>query len=229
MRRALLVGLFAVSLAGCGVATRVRPVPKGALVVEGSAGGPLVNAGAPIPLPLSSVGAAYGLADRLDVQGHLQLTPLAAFGVWGADVGASYLAREQDAGIPTVTVGLRGYAFTDFKSGLWPYLDASGTASWKLGERWTPFVTLTGMYAAVDRRVLWSPGAGLQVKMGRFDLSTELRWYDPTYRPGGTVVPWIAPSGAGALGLVLGLQYRASERENPNPAPAGAVVLEEHE
>lgn len=226
MRRVLLGALLVVTT-GCGVATRVRPTPKGSLAIEAAAGGPLVNAGAPIPLPLSSVGAAYGLTERLDVSAHLQLTPLAAFGVWGADVGASYLALEQASARPAVTVGLRGYGFTDFKSGLWPYADATATASWKLGDRWTPFVTLTGMYAAVDRRVLWSPGAGVQVRLGRFELTGELRWYDPTYRPGGTVVPWIAPGGAGALGLVLGGQYRASGPQQSDAAPPAAVVLEE--
>lgn len=180
----------------------------GRLDAEVAVGGPMVAAGAPIPLPLSTVGASYGIASRADVHAHLHPTPLIAFGTAGIDAGASVLLLEQLAARPAVTATARGYVFTDFATAVWPYAEISITGSWRAGQRATPFVTLTTQYAFVDRAFSWSPGAGVELTFGRFAAGVELRWYDPTYGRSRTVVPWVSPGDAGALGLVLGARYR---------------------
>jgi len=195
--------------AGCGLSTHVRPVPKGALALEASVGGPAARLGpAAIPLPLSAVGASYGLAERVDLSAHTHLTTLAAFKLAGLDAGGTWLAVEQRGFVPAVALTGRGYAFTQFVGGTLWYAEVSATASYLLGERTLAFVTVTGQVDFLHSAFDWAPGLGAEVKLGRFGLQLEARWYDPTYDVRTSSVSWLSPFKQGAVGLVLGASYR---------------------
>lgn len=204
----LAVSGLAVLGTGCGLATHVRPVPKGRVQLEASVGGPMADVGAPIPLPLSTVGASYGLLDRMDVHGHVHLTPLAFFNVPGLDVGATYLALEEQGSVPAVAVTSRLYAFSNLRDGTLTYGDLSATASWLLARRWLTYGSLTGMVDFLDGRFMWSPAIGEQVLLGSWSLQLEARYYDPTYRSASSAVHWVSAGGYGAFGVVLGAGFR---------------------
>ncbi|MCI0573936.1 MAG: hypothetical protein L0Y66_24655 [Myxococcaceae bacterium] len=195
-------------LTGCGVATHVRPVPKGAWVAEASVGGPLVQLGAPVPLPLSSVGATYGLLEGLSVHGHLQPSPL-LFGALGADAGATVLLLPEAGAVPALAATGQASVVTDFgRTAAWWYADTSLTASWLLGGRWMPYATVTGQVDFLNGQFQLAPGAGAQLLLERWTLQAEARLYAPGRRTDVSAVPYVTAGGRGAFGLVLGASYR---------------------
>lgn len=210
VRALLTASLLTASLlaGGCGLTTHVRPVPKGALVAEASVGGPIALVGAPVPLPLTSVGASYGLHERLAVHGHLQPTPL-LLGVLGADAGLTGLLLEEEGWRPALAATGQGYVYTDFgRTAAWWFADASLTASWLLDGRWLPYATLTGQADFLNGLVTVAPGVGAQVLLGPWALQAEARLYAPTRRTDVSAVPYVSAGGRGAFGLVLGASYR---------------------
>ncbi len=195
-------------LTGCASVTHVRPVPRGALVAEASAGGPFaLVSGIPVPLPLTSVGATYGVLDRLSVHGHVQPSSL-MFGALGGDVGATGLLLEEQGARPALAASGQVNVLTDFRTASWWSADASLTASWLLGERWMPYVTATGQMDFLNRLFHVAPGVGAQVRLDRWTLQAEARLYAPTRRSDIAAVPYVGVAGHGAFGLVLGAGYR---------------------
>lgn len=206
---AFVMVVVTVGLGGCGVATHVRPTPPRTVTVEASAGGPVAMlGGVPIPLPLATVGGSYGVDEGLDVQAHVHVTTALALRVPGFDVGATWMPIVQKRARPAVAFTGRLYAFSDFRTGTWPFGEVSAAASWLVGERYLSYVTVGGLVDFVDGYVHWSPGVGEQITFGRFSLGLEARWYDPGYSTAGASVPWVNVGGLGAWGLVLGLNYR---------------------
>ena len=85
MRRIALATLLLAS--GCAHVAVLRPAQKGTVELEAALGGPVFQqAGAAIPLTLTSVGARYGLTERVDVQAHVQSTA-ALLGILGFEQG----------------------------------------------------------------------------------------------------------------------------------------------
>lgn len=200
----LVLGL----LTGCATLTHVRPVAPGALVAEAAVGGPLVQLGTvPVPLPLTSLGATYGLLERLSLHAHVQPSPL-LFGAIGGDVGATGLLLAQREGWPALAASGQVNVLTDLRTGAWWSADASLTASWLLQDRWLPYVTLTGQGDFLNRLFQIAPGAGAQVVLGPWTLQAEARLYAPTRRSDLAAVPYVGFAGRGAFGLMFGAGYR---------------------
>ena len=185
-------------LAGCGLTSQVRPTPKGQLSIQGAIGGPAANVGVPVPLPMAAVGAGWGVHERADLSAHTHLPTLLAARFFGADVGVGWLVIPQDRWGPAVTLGVRGYAFTDFSTATLGFYELSGAASWDYG-RYRPFVSFI---AQLDAQAL-----GAEIAFGRFTLIAELRWYAPGRNARVASVPWASMFGQGALGLVIGGRY----------------------
>lgn len=196
------LALALMALTGCGLATRVRPVPRGALSPELSIGGPAIIQTVPIPLPLATVGAAYGVLDGLDVSTHFHLTPLAYAKLFGVDLGLSGVVLRPSGPRPAVALAGRAYFFTDFVSGTLPYFDATAAVSWDAG-RFRPYAMLAVQYAFASRAFGWAIGAGTEIQLGRATLQLELRWYDPTRDVRYAAVEYLSPFKHGALGLQL--------------------------
>ncbi|MBI3182237.1 MAG: hypothetical protein HYZ28_08845 [Myxococcales bacterium] len=206
MRALLATALMLTS--GCGLITRARPTPRGVLAVEAALAGPAVVMGAPIPLPLATAGASYGIAEKADLSAHTHLTTLATYRLAGFDLGGSFLAMEQRGGAPAVSLGARGYAFTHFSDGALLYADASATASWLLRERFLSYVDLTAQWSLWEKRVVLAPALGEEVQFGRLGLQLEARWHDPFYDTRGASAPWLSPFKRGAVGFAVGARYR---------------------
>ena len=202
MRRAALLLL----VTGCGLTTQVRPTPKGTLVAELSVGGPAAVVGAPIPLPLSALGVAWGVLDRADLSVHTHLTTLAAAKLFGLDVGTAVAALQQAGAVPALTIGTRLYLFTDFATGTLGFYEASLAASWDVG-RFRPFVAVATQLDTQALAFDVAPALGTEIRFGRFTLVAELKWYAPNRNARFSSVPWLSPFGRGAIGLVLGGRY----------------------
>ncbi len=223
MARTFLGGIACAILSvGCGHATHVRPTPAKALDVEAELGGPLATLGsAPIELPLSTVGASYGIADGLDLSGHVHLTPL-FFGVFGLDLGSTYRVLDQRDAIPALALTGRLYGFSDVPGckdpsascgtetnhGARAYGELTGAASWLLENQFLLYVGASGLAQFAGGPPLFSVQAGLQVQFTHLALQLEVRWYEPNYNTTATVVNWMSIGGQGAWGIVLGVRYR---------------------
>lgn len=200
-----------VLLTGCGLATQVRPTPKGVLVAEASIGGPaVIEGGVPLPLPLSAVGVTWGFGDRSDLSTHVHVTTLVAQKLAGFDVGGSWLALDGDGPRPALCVGWRGYVFTDFRSGALGLFDGSLAASWNLSRRVVPFVSLVGQLSS-PLQLDFAPAVGAQFRFQRFTLQTELRWFAPNRDARGAAVKWLSPFKQGAVGLVISGRYALAD------------------
>jgi hypothetical protein len=209
--RALLLLLPALLATGCGLTTQVRPVPRGAVQVEGALGGPLVKVGPVIPVPLSAAGVRYGVADRFDVAAHAHLTSL-SFGVAGLDVGGTWLALAQDGALPALALGGRLYGFTSLlpERNVSPraYVELSPTVSYLLGGRFLSYASATGLVQLAGGPPLLSLAVGEEVRLARWGVQAELRWYQPDYATRFNAADWQGVGGRGALGAVLGVRYR---------------------
>ncbi len=207
--RVVAVGLL---LAGCGLSTQVRPTPKGVLVAEASVGGPAaLLGGAPVPLPLSAIGVAWGFSAKSDLSTHLHLTTLIAQRVAGFDVGGSWQFVEPANLRPALVLGWRGYVFTDFRSSALGFFDAGLTASWNASRRFIPFVSVVAQLSSLGPAVDFSPAVGVQIRFARFSLQAELRWFGVMQDARKASVEWLSPYKHGAVGLVLGGRYALAE------------------
>ena len=108
---------------------KLRPTPKGQVTAELELGGPFAKvASLVIPLPLTTVGASYGVADHVDISAHFHPTA-AIFKIAGLDLGAAWQPLLQKGAVPAVTLVGRLYGFTNFTSGFQPYLELGATGS----------------------------------------------------------------------------------------------------
>ncbi len=202
--------LAAVLLVGCGHMAKLRPTPKGQVAAELTLGGPFARvSSAIIPLPLTSVGASYGIADRVDLSAHFHPTA-AAFRIAGLDVGAAWQPLLQKDAIPAVTLVGRLFGFTDFTSGFMPYLELGATGSYKIANRFSPYLNVSTL-VQINAVQLLAVGLGVEVEFGRFAVQAECRWFSPNRATYYNAVEWQGIAGLGAIGALLGFRYTFGE------------------
>lgn len=206
-----IVLVVATALAGCGHVASVRPVPKGALQPELHLGGPMANVPGvgSLPLPLSTVGARYGLGESFDLSVNVHLTTL-AFGVAGVDIGSTYLALPERGAIPALSVGGRLYGFSDvdLRGGPRAYLELYGSASYLLQERVMPYLSSSVLLQFAGGPPILSVAAGAELLLGDFGFTAEARWYAPYQYSRFSVVDWWSIADFGGLGFLAGFRYR---------------------
>lgn len=200
----------ALLLVGCGHMAKLRPTPRGQVAAELTLGGPFAKVSSlVIPLPLTTVGASVGVADHLDLSAHFHPTA-AVFKIAGLDVGAAWQPLLQKGAIPAVTLAGRLYGFTNFVSGFQPYLELGATGSYKLAERFSPYLNVTTLIQT-NAVPLLAVGAGVEVEFGRFALQAEFRWFSPNRNTYFNAVEWQSIGGLGAVGALLGVRYTFGE------------------
>jgi len=87
---------MAMLLIKCAPARYVKPLKKNEQVVSFSFGGPLINfAGAPIPIPYTTLGYAYGIHKKVTAYSHLHTTGL-LFSNAQFDLGATISLYEKE-------------------------------------------------------------------------------------------------------------------------------------
>jgi len=149
----------------------------------------------------------YGLTDRWDAYGRVDVTA-AAYGDLHVEPGVAFhpLVRE-GGGVPTVTLVGSAHVLTDFGTlRLGPQLTA--LAAWRVGASRRHLV-----YAGADAgtlvpgrpRLLAGPLAGGELRVGaRAGLVLEVKWLSPWYDVKPLAPTWVSPADRGYLFVLLG-------------------------
>jgi hypothetical protein len=214
--RAMLraVPFLLLSLAACGT-TLTAPLPRRTTVVTGALGGPMVLfGGAPVPVPISTIGVAHGVSDTLGVRGELHPTA-AAFGVAGLDLGV--IVHPLPTHRALLSLGFDGYGFENGRDAVLladPWLASrAALASWFALSGGAHLLTRLAA-SSKQLRALSPLAPTLFVQpaflFGRFELAVELRWYALGSCGSCAAPEWVSPAGHGALGVVFGASYRMS-------------------
>lgn len=224
-RRALWPWL-AVLMAGCSTIHGVKPVGKGVVRPELSFGGPITEVyGAPIPIPLTQLGATYGVDDKTDVHVAWHTSAAAFYNLFGADAGASRELLTLSGARPRVMADLTVLGFAGdnepggAEGGFRLFVQPTATASWDWGKhrRETTYIALTAMFQPFpSARVVPALAIGSQFAFGRrLSLTAEAKWI-AFYKSNVPVVPtYYAPGNIGALGFNLGLGYAIGKLGEP--------------
>ncbi len=208
----LVIGML---IAACAPSHAGRTVGRGVLQAEGSLGGPMVtNLGGAIPVPNIPVGARYGLTDRLDVAGHVNLLPIIMGGFLVLDASLTFgiLKQEGKRGVNLATSS--GVAFlSDFQTGarVSPVVDmaVSYTVS-----RFTPFVGCEFIADMWQSRAITDPFVGLEVDVGRWSVSAAVVWFHPAHDWYASSIRYFPETHQGALGFLVGLKRRWHTRRS---------------
>lgn len=210
MRRLLV--LCALATAACGTTQFARPLGRGTTRFTASLGGPLVRfGGAPVPLPITTVGVAHGLSDLVDVGGDLHPTAM-AFGVAGAS--AHVAVHPLTAHRSALTVGGSVSGFGNAHDGvLFTDLWLAG------GGRVAPWLWLGGGVhnglrvvgsSSLSEQTPWTPTLAALASFlpsSRVALNLELRWYAFTTCGRCATPDYYSLGDAGGLGVLLGLDF----------------------
>jgi len=193
------------------------------LQIEGNLGGPFIkNLSSDIPIPNIPLGARYGVTDRIDVGGHVNVLPLIMGGFLVLDAGATFGIIRHDGRSGPNLASQAGFAFmTDFQDGarIIPMLDLAG------GYTWAWFTLFCGAEFAYDP---WGANlhgnfyAGLEADIGNLTLAASGVWFTPWFDTYSSAVQYAAPNDAGGIGLLLGVKYRFDLLKNRKQEGGGS-------
>ncbi len=221
MRRNRLAAclLSLVLLASCAPTHYVRPLQKGELAITGTLGGSIfTNFGYPMPIPNTTVGAGYGITEKLT--GYAALYPTSmAFGVLQFDIGGVYGILQPKGWRPGVSVApglnLAGDVW-ESKFKIWPQLDAN--AYWNYGKhRNYVYAGLSSWYELAGKRAHGQdqpqfilPGfqVGHTLSSKRFDFTAELKFNNVVKSNQDLTISWLGLGTNGAMGIYFGLTKR---------------------
>lgn len=120
--------MLVVLLCHCAPSRYVKPLAKDQKAVSFTFGGPLITfSGAPIPVPFTTLGYAYGLSKGITAYGNLHTTSL-LFGNGQADVGATFGLCEKEnvfgiSAAPSLQLAYSIRNSTGFR--VWPSADVN--------------------------------------------------------------------------------------------------------
>ena len=233
MSRLFLLGLGALLFApACSTTRALAPLAKGQHGLTASFGGPFVDyGGAPIPLPLTSVGYRYGIDGKSDVHASVYATQAALFGVGGFDVGVSRELVDADGARPRVMLDTNHHLFFgdlepgDPKGGVVYLPDVSGVLTWDLGASETPhrlYVGATTTFDVQNKGKPWltpyigtelraSKMVGVQLEAAIFGATVPTRFLNPV---------WYGIDEHGAIVARLGLNVYLPQKGTQAQAPA---------
>lgn len=215
--------LFTLTLAGCSVSRGIAPLEPGQGAVTASFGGPFVEfGGAPIPLPVTSVGYMHGVGHGVTVHGALYPTQLALFGVAGLDLGASYEVFAPKGARPRLMLDLTLYSFfgdnqpDGAPGGFRLFPDLAVLASWDLGR------PRHHLYVGVDNFVQPFPSfryhpvplLGAELKASpAVGILTEVKWMGLETNTLPLQPVWYGPGNQGAIAVQLGVNVYFDTRK----------------
>ncbi len=216
MQRILAVVLLG---AGCSTTHGIRPIGKGALSVDASLGGPITQVfGAPIPLPLSTIGATVGVTDFTDIHAAFHPTAAAMFAVTAFDLGASQQLLAPTGARPRLMadltlLGAGGDLDPEQRpeGGFRFFFQPSVVASWDYGKggQHTLYTGVTGFFEAAEAfHGLGGFILGSRLGVGRSHVDIELKWLNPWDNNTHVVPEFSAPGNQGAVTVQFGYGFR---------------------
>ena len=210
------IGAMAVCLLSCNVTRVVKPLDKGEHQMGASLGGPvIVFAGAPIPMPLTSISYATGIDTGITFVGGLHTTSL-LFGNAEVDLNLGvgvYKSGDERFGV-TLTPGVHLlYGFRGGDLRIYPQLEA---IAWKAyGKRenllyggigtWVELTRVKAYGEIQNHELMPYISLGHQFSRERWNFSIEARYLGPTYSNEDIVVNYFTPLNTGAAGLYFGI------------------------
>lgn len=220
MKLIIFTGLLITIVISCGPSKFVEPIAHKQFSVGGHFGGPVLDQGAPIPLPLSALEVGYGLDTNITIFGGLHTTAM-LFGNFQTDFGATFKVLDQKKYLPNVSLS-PGFNFIYSLSGstgkVWPTFDAN--AFWNYGENRSYFYLGLNNYFELSNTVvnnqskanhwLFNPQIGhvLKGKKGHGQFTTEIKWLGPNHINDYAFIPYSTPQGSnGAIGVYFGYRW----------------------
>ena len=215
----LFIALITI-LQSCAPSRFVEPLEKDELSVGGSFGGPVIDFGGPIPMPISSLEVGYGVKDNLTAFGAFHTTA-AIFSNFQIDAGVTYKFVDQNKFIPNVSVSPSFnfiYGFRSKSAKFWPVVDLN--SYWNYGERKNYFYLGINNYFELSKTAannqpqphhwLFSPQIGhiTKGKNGNWQLTTEIKFLGPNLKNTYSFVPYKSILGEhGATGFFIGCRW----------------------
>ena len=214
---ALLI-CFGLLLAGCAAHTSIQPVGKGKLNANFSIGGPIVAAfDTHIPIPYATVGADYGLSEKINLDGAFHLLSL-PYGIIGMDIGATWFPHACDCTrIPTIGIEPRVLILASVKSNVgarikaYPILSASSSWHWDFVSPYIGFDFVVPLsradYDEDAPDFIISPYIGARWKLSeRISLLTEIKYNGANVPTDKLAVEYTNISGYGAISPLIAIE-----------------------
>lgn len=185
----------------------------------------MLNLGIPIPLPVVTVNAAYGVEEDVDV--HVGLHPVAAafnpgagsVPLLGMNAGVTWhpIARWRHA----LSIGGEMYGFANRSDALvfgnlWIGGAGRPTRWLLLGGGIHNMLRVGVTNADLDTRSFWTPTVFLLARFNpteRIGIDIEPRWYGFSQNTNILSPNWVSIGGIGAVGITLGFSYTFGERD----------------
>jgi hypothetical protein len=220
MRKIIFTAGIMSIILSCGPSRFVEPLDKKQISIGGNFGGPIIDFGGPIPIPISSIEIGYGIDTNLTVFGTAHTTSL-LFGNLQMDFGATFKLLDQNKYVPNISVspGFNFiYSFSGATGKFWPTIDAN--VYWNYGKKQSYFYLGINNYFELSSTMannqpqasywLFNPQIGhiLKGKNGNGQFTAELKWLGPNQRNDYAFIPYYTPQGSnGALGLYFGYRW----------------------
>jgi len=209
------VGALGVLLVGCATARPLRPLEPGAAAAEVAVPGVLVRTDTyEMPVGVVLVGARYGLTSDVELRARLHMMTLVK-GIVGLEAGGVYHAFTARGLVPGLHVTGDVAALTS--PGHWGGSvsdSVRGAASLGVLADVAPLPWVRP-YLGVEQVVVFYDGAyvvsfalGLQLELGRFELSLETGLAGLNRSSRDYTEPYVGLWGRGAVWLSWGLAYR---------------------
>jgi hypothetical protein len=217
--RYIILLFTVIALIGCSPVTMVKPLKAKQWAASATLGGPLIGFGsAVIPVPFTSVGAAYGVSDQSTITARVHTTA-ALFGVAQLDAGYLRELRKQSGIIPGISAMGQGTFMIDRwegKARFYPQIDLN--AWWDIGSKGNYCYTgLTSWYelqskGTGDRKqpANWIPAWNFGYSREREKWSTrfEVKYLSPMTNHEALTVDYKAPGSNGAIGVFVGFMRK---------------------
>lgn len=208
-----------VAIWSCSATRVVKPLEKGEQSVGAGFGGPVISfAGAPIPVPLSSVTYNNGLDTGITFTASLHTTSM-LFGVAHADVGLgikAYEALDQKWGI-TANPGI--HLMYDLDAGnmrFYPQVEA--LTWWQYSQKpnllygglgtWFELVRTKAHGQVQENEVMPWFMLGHQFNRPKWSYTTEVKFLGFQHERDDVVANYLGPGNRGAFGLFFGVSRR---------------------
>lgn len=205
-------------LNACAPTRVVKPLQKGEQQVSLHVGGPLLKfAGAPIPMPLSSLAYARGISNKTTAFGSLHTTAL-LFGVIQTDLGICRELYAHPSGFGISVNPVLNIAFDTWEGNkkLWPELSFNAYQSlyqnklllYAGSSTWFELSSTRAHGEAQPNRALFHTQLGMQYQGKKLSYTLEGKYLGMGLPTQPNVVDYIGLQSKGALGIYFGVTRR---------------------
>ncbi|MDP4764612.1 MAG: hypothetical protein NWR97_13165 [Salibacteraceae bacterium] len=218
IRTTFILGCLAFATA-CAPARVIKPLEKGEKQIGANLGGAMINyAGAPIPLPLTSINYLQGLDTGITLSAAVHTTDI-LFGVMHAEIGLgikAYQTKSEKFGV-TISPSMNlMYDIWEQNFSAYPQLDA--LCYWQYAEKPNLFYGGLGSWVELNKvkahnevqtnELLPYIMVGHQFNRPKWTFTTEAKYLGFQHDNRYLVPDFIGPSHYGALGLYFGISRR---------------------